>query len=785
MNNKPNWESSLIAKFGELKVNSKPPTGLLREKAKPLLLKPESETVNGLIKPNFVPHPPQGPKKATSVPSPPVCSPVKKPTPPSTAKTKGTFRRKYSKSEEIWYEDRVSGDGEASKDDDIYSEKDSILERQPGDGCFSDIAEEDEEDDDECMNDDDEVGDEEDIDYDCDGLEEEELEDFSENDDDDNASTCTGLSRTPSARSRTSSAKISINNLKSSSARTRTTSAFGGRQVTTDVSIKQANNNWVQDGPDDIKPALTPSLFAHIPPTIYFTIEGEKVAPLPHELRKLLRWKMSSITPNVVKQCIARSGFRATKRPNDWLGYWGKHMKGTAFKSIREHQKVNHFPGTFQIGRKDRLWGNISRLMIQHGKKEFGFLPQTYCLPYDFKLLKRAWDEGGSRQKWILKPPASARGIGIRVIHKWSQIPRKRPVIVQRYLSKPFLINGSKFDLRIYVYVTSYDPLRIYIFEDGLVRFATCKYSSSVKSLSNRFMHLTNYSVNKKNEGAYQPNSDDTLCQGHKWSLKSLWGYMKKLGINHANVWENIKDIIVKAIIGSESFVNILVKQNVRRRSCCHELFGCDVMLDENLKPWLLEVNISPSLHSNSQLDRNIKGQMIKDLMNLAAFRIPENLVTTTTASTSSLNLFVQDKVGPALSSDERAKHAFYTKKNIDERTKQTVLDILTPNDVRILAETEDEYNRRGCFQRAFPSMASHKYLKFFQTIRYNDVLLDEWTRKYMREGRSTLLGVSLLQALTEQKIHVGTTNDPAHQWTCPQGVSYRSLSSPLVGVVA
>lgn len=180
MNNKPNWESSLIAKFGELKVNSKPPTGLLREKTKPLLLKPETEPVNGLVKPAFTPHPPQGPKKATSVPSSPVHSPVKKPTPPSTSKTKGTFRRKYSKSEEIWYEDRVSGDGEASKEDDIYIEKDIILERQPGDGCFSDIAEEDEEDDDdeECMNDDDEVDDEEEIDYDCDGLEEEELGEY-------------------------------------------------------------------------------------------------------------------------------------------------------------------------------------------------------------------------------------------------------------------------------------------------------------------------------------------------------------------------------------------------------------------------------------------------------------------------------------------------------------------------------------------------------------------------------------------------------------------------------
>lgn len=42
------------------------------------------------------------------------------------------------------------------------------------------------------------------------------------------------------------------------------------------------------------------------------------------------------------------------------------------------------------------------------------------------------------------------------------------------------------------------------------------RYSSSMKTLSNKFMHLTNYSVNKKNS-EYQTNSDDKACQGHKW----------------------------------------------------------------------------------------------------------------------------------------------------------------------------------------------------------------------------------------------------------------------------
>nr|XP_054767085.1 tubulin monoglutamylase TTLL4-like [Lytechinus pictus] len=268
-------------------------------------------------------------------------------------------------------------------------------------------------------------------------------------------------------------------------------------------------------GTDDAQPPLSASLFSKVPPTINFVGDNQTVVSLPWELRKLLKWRMSPITPHVVKNCIARSGFRATKKANEWLGYWGKHMKASGFKSIREYQKVNHVPGSFQIGRKDRLWRNLHRMQLHYGKKDYNFFPQTYVLPFDLKLLKRAWEDGGQKQKWILKPPASARGIGIKVIHKWSQIPRRRAVVVQRYLAKPYLINGSKFDLRIYVYVSSYDPLRIYIFSNGLARFATMKYSSSMKSLSNKFMHLTNYSINKKNTD-FTPNSDSTACQGHK-----------------------------------------------------------------------------------------------------------------------------------------------------------------------------------------------------------------------------------------------------------------------------
>lgn len=131
---------------------------------------------------------------------------------------------------------------------------------------------------------------------------------------------------------------------------------------------------------------------------------------------------------------------------NDWMGSWGKHMKSPCFRTLRPYQKMNHIPGTFQIGRKDKIWRNLQSQMLRNGRKEFNFMPLTYILPQDVKRLKRLWpifDERNTR--WIIKPPASARGTGIKVVSRWQQIPKRKPMIVQKYIDRPLLINGSKF----------------------------------------------------------------------------------------------------------------------------------------------------------------------------------------------------------------------------------------------------------------------------------------------------------------------------------------------------
>ena len=82
-------------------------------------------------------------------------------------------------------------------------------------------------------------------------------------------------------------------------------------------------------------------------------------------------------------------------------------------------------------------------------------------------------------------------------------------------------------------------------------------------------------------------------------------------------MWSRIYDLIIKAILSGEHYVNASVKKYNLHRNNCFEVFGYDVILDSELKPWLLEVNLSPSLACESPLDLTIKSTLLADTFNM------------------------------------------------------------------------------------------------------------------------------------------------------------------------
>ena len=113
---------------------------------------------------------------------------------------------------------------------------------------------------------------------------------------------------------------------------------------------------------------------------------------------------------------------------------------------------------------------------------EFRFMPKCYLLPEDRIALRQ--DMARFRRRlYIVKPVASSCGRGIRITSNPAVFTCAQECVVQRYVAKPMTIDGFKFDLRIYAGVTSYRPLRAYVYGDGLVRFATRPYTSNKVSV--------------------------------------------------------------------------------------------------------------------------------------------------------------------------------------------------------------------------------------------------------------------------------------------------------------
>ena len=206
-----------------------------------------------------------------------------------------------------------------------------------------------------------------------------------------------------------------------------------------------------------------------------------------------------------------------------------------------------------------------------------------------------------------------SRGRGIYLIDDVAEISLDDPSVVSRYVGNPLLINGCKFDLRIYVLVTSFEPLKIYVFKEGLARFATHQYKKDAQK-QDKFMHLTNYSINKKSSAFVQTDNLDHDDSGSKWSLSAFCQHLQNIDVDMDLFWARIYDIIIKSILSCENQILSSTKKACIHRTNCFELFGYDILIDSDLKPWLVEVNLSPSLACESQLDMKIKND-VADLL--------------------------------------------------------------------------------------------------------------------------------------------------------------------------
>lgn len=284
---------------------------------------------------------------------------------------------------------------------------------------------------------------------------------------------------------------------------------------------------------------------------------------------------------------------------------------------MKPYQKVNHFPGMQTLVHKNLL-AELMRDMRSRLPQHYDFCPSTWLLPQDYSELQR---EFNGKATFIVKPEVQSQGRGIYLVQKLEDIPLGAHYVVQKYLPSPLLLDGLKFDLRLYVLITGCDPLRVFLHTQGLARFATEQYQAPHPSnLETVCMHLTNYAINKESRKFIfnlDQRRDDV---GHKRSLTAVLRRLSALGHDTACLWQRISSLVAKTVCSTQPLL-----AHVYRRcqpldpadSLCFEVLGLDILLDCELRPWLLEVNSDPSFVADTPLDQAIKHQVLVDTMRL------------------------------------------------------------------------------------------------------------------------------------------------------------------------
>uniref|UniRef100_A0ABI7ZYZ3 Tubulin--tyrosine ligase-like protein 5 n=1 Tax=Felis catus TaxID=9685 RepID=A0ABI7ZYZ3_FELCA len=424
-----------------------------------------------------------------------------------------------------------------------------------------------------------------------------------------------------------------------------------------------------------------------------------------------LSYKIVRTDSRLVRSILTAHGFHEVHPSStDYNLMWtGSHLKPFLLRTLSEAQKVNHFPRSYELTRKDRLYKNIIRMQHTHGFKAFHILPQTFLLPAEYAEFCNSYSK--DRGPWIVKPVASSRGRGVYLINNPNQISLEENILVSRYINNPLLIDDFKFDVRLYVLVTSYDPLVIYLYEEGLARFATVRYDQGAKNIRNQFMHLTNYSVNKKSGDYVSCDDPEVEDYGNKWSMSAMLRYLKQEGRDTTALMAHVEDLIIKTIISAELAIATACKTFVPHRSSCFELYGFDVLIDSTLKPWLLEVNLSPSLACDAPLDLKIKASMISDMFTVVGFvcQDPAQRASTRpiypTFESSRRNPFQKpQRSRPLSASDAEMKNLVGSaREKVPGKLGGSVLG-LSMEEIKVLRRVKEENDRRGGFIRIFPT---------------------------------------------------------------------------------
>ena len=319
---------------------------------------------------------------------------------------------------------------------------------------------------------------------------------------------------------------------------------------------------------------------------------------------------------------FARTPHQLVERPADADLLWVRSEPEHAYPFLQAHQSINHIPGEAGLSNKGLLTLNLRNYSLLNPQWDTSFYPESFCLFSEQtknEAAKSLTDPGYRSVPWLLKPGNNSRGRGILVSDDPVEIDNilARPTgsftnqeILQRYITNPLLLNGRKSELRIYWVILSTEPLVAYLYDTGTVRLTSKKFV--LGNFDDKAIHLTN-TFQQKQQESYDPS------QTLKWSFNDLDNYLFTEGKTNSRAFTS-----EQLIPELQSHLGIILEatkdelaRNLPKTGHCFALLGADVILDDDLKVYITEIQEGPGLSFDDPIKEKLIPQMLADLTQL------------------------------------------------------------------------------------------------------------------------------------------------------------------------
>ncbi|XP_053608803.1 probable tubulin polyglutamylase ttll-15 [Plodia interpunctella] len=279
---------------------------------------------------------------------------------------------------------------------------------------------------------------------------------------------------------------------------------------------------------------------------------------------------------------LGRLGYEKSTNESDWSLLWSHDYPFRVLypnlHRLKPHQKVNHFPGTGFITNK-----------VDLATTESAFIPRAFKLPKNKEDFIKYANE--NKNALFLEKHNNHRGVFLKNVTEIDLESGKS--FVQEYIQTPFLVDGHKFDIGVYVVLTSVNPLRVYWYKgDVLFRYCPSKYHPFDPNNLDKYVIGDDYLPTWEVPSLAQPYT------ALGFGMKDVFDlYAKSKGKDTKKMWDDVQKSIAEVFIKKEKHIVEALK-NYPSKDNFFELMRFDLIVDEDLKVSLLEANMSPNLSS-------------------------------------------------------------------------------------------------------------------------------------------------------------------------------------------